>query len=82
MAREKIVFKGIDIPGNTELKVYEEHGGYETWKRILKDKIPPGEVIEIVKKSGLRGRGGAGFPTGLKWSFVPQDTGKPNYLLC
>ncbi|MDP8206969.1 MAG: NADH-quinone oxidoreductase subunit NuoF [Candidatus Electryonea clarkiae] len=82
MALEKIVFKGIDIPGNTDLKVYEEHGGYEQWKKILKDKITPEEVIEIVKKSGLRGRGGAGFPTGLKWSFVPQNTKKEKYLLC
>ncbi len=82
MALEKFVFKGLDIQGNTELKVYEEHGGYEQWKKILKDKIAPADVIQTVKDSGLRGRGGAGFPTGLKWSFVPQDNPKPKYLLC
>ncbi len=82
MALEKIIFKGIDIPQNFNLETYEKHGGYETLKKYFKDKTPPSEVIEIVKKSGLRGRGGAGFPTGLKWSFVPQNTGKPNYLLC
>jgi len=82
MALEKFVFKGIDIPGMADIKVYEENGGYATWKKILQEKIKPAEVIEIVKSSGLRGRGGAGFPTGLKWSFVPQDTDKPKYLLC
>ncbi len=82
MALEKIVYKDIDIPGNTDIEVYEQHGGYETWKRVLGDRVSPDEITEIVKDSGLRGRGGAGFPAGLKWSFVPQDTTKPKYLLC
>ena len=82
MALEKHVFGGIDIPGNTDIKVYEEHGGYKNWKNVLQNKMQPAEVIEIVKASGLRGRGGAGFPTGLKWSFVPKDSPKPKYLLC
>ncbi len=81
MALTKYVFGGIDVPGMTELKVYEQHGGYKTWKRILADKMTPEQVTEIVKNSGLRGRGGAGFPTGLKWSFVPKND-KPKYLLC
>lgn len=49
---------------------------------MFSEKMTPGDVIDIVKSSGLRGRGGAGFPTGLKWSFVPQDVDKPKYLLC
>ncbi|MBS1262407.1 MAG: NADH-quinone oxidoreductase subunit 1 [Calditrichaeota bacterium] len=82
MALEKIVFKGIDIPGRTEISVYEDGGGYAQWKRVLSEKIEPNELIETVKASGLRGRGGAGFPTGLKWSFVPADSPKPKYMLC
>ncbi|MBZ0264479.1 NADH-quinone oxidoreductase subunit NuoF [bacterium] len=81
MALEKIIFKGIDDPDHS-LKHFEANGGYETLKKMFKDKMTPADVIETVKKSGLRGRGGAGFPTGLKWSFVPQDTGKPKFLLC
>jgi NADH-quinone oxidoreductase subunit F len=82
MALEKILFKGIDIPGMTDIKVYEEHGGYKTWKKIISEKMDPEQVIAEVKESGLRGRGGAGFPTGLKWSFVPKGNDKPKYLLC
>lgn len=81
MALEKHVFGGIDIPGMLDIKTYEQHGGYKTWKKVLADKMTPEEVIGLVKDSGLRGRGGAGFPTGLKWSFVPK-TDKPKFLLC
>jgi NADH-quinone oxidoreductase subunit F len=59
---------------------YIANGGYEGLRRAL--SMSPAEVIEEVKGSGLRGRGGAGFPTGVKWSFVPQDTGKPTYVVC
>jgi NADH-quinone oxidoreductase subunit F len=58
---------------------YLETGGYGALKKVL--SMTPGEVIDEVKASGLRGRGGAGFPTGTKWSFVPQDTGKPTYVV-
>ena len=51
---------------------YLKTGGYQAWKKILKEKISPEDVVEELKKSGLRGRGGAGFPTGLKWSFMPR----------
>ncbi len=60
------------------LAFYLEHGGYQTLSKVFKMK--PDEVIEEVKKSGLRGRGGAGFATGMKWSFVPKDNSKPHYL--
>jgi NADH-quinone oxidoreductase subunit F len=58
---------------------YRASGGYEALKKAL--GMPPGDIIEEVKTSGLRGRGGAGFPTGSKWAFVPQDTGKPTYMV-
>ena len=62
-----------------EIESYKKHGGYVALKNSL--KMTPDEVIGIVKDSGLRGRGGAGFPTGMKWSFVPQNDGKPHYLV-
>ena len=61
---------------------YLKTGGYEAWRKILKDKISPEDVIEEVKASGLRGRGGAGFPTGLKWSFMPRTAPIQKYLVC
>jgi len=61
---------------------YVKTGGYEAWKKILKGKMTPEEVIEVVKESGLRGRGGAGFPTGLKWSFMPRTAPVQKYLVC
>lgn len=60
------------------LEMFEKMGGYKTIDKLF--SMQPKDVVEEVKKSGLRGRGGAGFPCGLKWSFVPQDTGKPIYL--
>ena len=64
------------------LPVYEKHGGYEAWRKILAGKMTPGEVVEEIKASGLRGRGGAGFPTGLKWTFMPKDPSIQKYIVC
>jgi NADH-quinone oxidoreductase subunit F len=64
------------------LATYERKGGYESWRKILAGKMTPEEVIEEVKASGLRGRGGAGFPTGLKWSFMPRTAPGQKYLVC
>ncbi len=61
---------------------YLKTGGYKAWRKILKEKIQPDEVIEEIKASGLRGRGGAGFPTGLKWSFMPRTAPVQKYLVC
>ncbi|GMV68132.1 MAG: NADH-quinone oxidoreductase, F subunit NuoF [Pseudomonadota bacterium] len=61
---------------------YLRVGGYEAWRRILAEKIPPETVIEQVKASGLRGRGGAGFSTGMKWSFMPRNVAGQRYVVC
>ncbi|HPN35142.1 MAG TPA: NADH-quinone oxidoreductase subunit NuoF [bacterium] len=78
---EKYFLKHIDRPESNTLAFYLQQGGYRTWKRVLQEKSPE-QIIEEVKRSGLRGRGGAGFPTGLKWSFVPRQSASPKYLVC
>ena len=79
MALTPVLTAHWDDPKSFEIESYKKHGGYVALKNSL--KITPDEVIGIVKDSGLRGRGGAGFPTGMKWSFVPQNDGKPHYLV-
>lgn len=64
------------------LATYEKHDGYQTWRKILAGELTPEQIIDEVKASGLRGRGGAGFPTGLKWSFMPRTAPGQNYLVC
>ncbi len=76
----KILTAFEGIPDSRTLACYEQHGGYQALRKAL--AMPPAEITAAVKASGLRGRGGAGFPTGLKWSFVPQDNNKPKYLVC
>ena len=61
---------------------YRKVGGYDAWEKILKEKLPPEDVVEEVKKSGLRGRGGAGFPAGVKWSFMPRNAPVQKYVVC
>jgi NADH-quinone oxidoreductase subunit F len=78
---EKILLSNIDLPDFHRLATYESAGGYRSWHRVV-ESMKPAELIEEVKASGLRGRGGAGFPTGMKWSFVPKDSPKPKYLVC
>jgi NADH-quinone oxidoreductase subunit F len=78
---EKVLFKYVDEPEQYRIDTYVNNGGYQALPRVLKE-MKPDELIELVKKSGVRGRGGAGFPAGLKWGFVPKDIGKPKYLCC
>ena len=61
---------------------YLKTGGYAALRKLLTEKIPQEQVIDMVKQSGLRGRGGAGFPTGLKWSFMPRAAPGQKYILC
>lgn len=76
---EKLILK--DIPQLHNIDVYIAHGGYNALKKAL-NEMKPTEIIDEVKKSNLRGRGGACFPTGLKWSFTPKNTDLPKYLCC
>ena len=76
-----IILAGLDGK-NWRIGDYLRRGGYSALKKILSEKIPPEQVINEVKKSALRGRGGAGFPTGLKWSFMPKSFSGVKYLVC
>lgn len=80
MAR-KLLLEHINVPGINTLEVYRQKGGYRAVEKALKT-LTPDEVVEEVKKSGLRGRGGAGFPTGMKWSFLAKPEGVARYLVC
>ncbi|MCA9174247.1 MAG: NADH-quinone oxidoreductase subunit NuoF [Planctomycetales bacterium] len=75
---EPVLLAQIDKDDSHTLPVYEKSGGYKTWKQVLQGT--PTEVIDVVKASALRGRGGAGFPTGLKWTFLPKDHPGPIYF--
>jgi NADH-quinone oxidoreductase subunit F len=77
----KILLEHDEIPGIETYAVYRKNGGYRSVEKALKT-MSPEQVVEEVQKSGLRGRGGAGFPTGLKWSFLAKPEGVPRYLLC
>ncbi|RMF57039.1 MAG: NADH oxidoreductase (quinone) subunit F [Calditrichaeota bacterium] len=77
---EKVLTKHINMPESRKIEYYEKHGGFQAWKKVLKN-MEPDQVIAEVKESNLRGRGGAGFPAGMKWSFVPKTTEKPHYML-
>ena len=76
----KILLDKIGIAGIETFPVYRSNGGYASVEKAL--KMQPIDIVEEVKKSGLRGRGGAGFPTGLKWSFIDKKSGRPRYLVC
>ena len=78
---DAVIMKGINGT-NWRLKDYEARGGYSALKKIIAEKIPPEQVVNELKKSSLRGRGGAGFPTGLKWSFMPRQFPGQKYLVC
>ncbi len=76
----KLLTEHINVPGIRNLETYRRMGGYSTLQKALGMKAE--DIVEEVKKSGLRGRGGAGFPTGMKWSFLAKPEGVPRYLVC
>ena len=78
---EPIITKYVREPNSFTLDFYLQHGGYESLKKAV-GTLTPDQVVEMVKASGLRGRGGAGFPTGMKWQFVDKKSAKPRYIAC
>lgn len=80
--RNLVCYRTLHLDQSWTLKAYESIGGYQVWRRILQNRTPAEEIIEQLKASGLRGRGGAGFPTGLKWSFMPRNAPGQKYILC
>ncbi len=78
---KKLLLTYDHIPGINTLEVYRQNNGYKSLEKALKT-MKPDDVVEEVKKSGLRGRGGAGFPTGMKWSFLAKPEGVPRHLVC
>ena len=78
----QVCYRTLDESKPWTLNVYEKHGGYQIWKKILKEQTPPSEIVDALKQSCLRGRGGAGFPSGLKWSFIKRDAPGPKYVVC
>lgn len=82
IALNQVCFRTLDLNPPWGLENYLKVGGYQVWKRILREKTAPSSIIEELKASGLRGRGGAGFPTGLKWSFMPQNLPGTKYIVC
>ena len=77
----KLLLEHANVPGIETFEVYRKNGGYRSVEKALKT-MSPQNVVEEVQASGLRGRGGAGFPTGMKWSFLAKPEGVPRYLLC
>jgi len=80
--QNSVCFRTLHLPEPHSLATYRGIGGYGQWEKILATKPDPGALIEEVKQSALRGRGGAGFPTGLKWSFMPRTAPGQKYIVC
>src|SRR5205809_5231618 len=80
MGAKKILLEKDHVEGIRFYETYRREGGYKSVEKAF--KMSTGDIVEEVKKSGLRGRGGAGFPTGMKWSFIAKPPGVPRYLVC
>ncbi len=78
----QVCYRTLSFETPWALSTYEGLGGYSTWRKILKEETPPEVIIDALKKSSLRGRGGAGFPTGLKWSFMNRNAPVDKYVVC
>jgi NADH-quinone oxidoreductase subunit F len=76
------LFESLHLPNPWTMDTYRQIGGYQTWEKILAGGMTQDQVIDQVKASGLRGRGGAGFPTGMKWSFMPRTSPIQKYVVC
>ncbi len=82
MSAHKLIFAGLEGERTWRLSDYVARGGYRVLKKVLSEKIPPENIVAELKTSNLRGRGGAGFPTGLKWSFMPRQFPGAKYVVC
>src|SRR5210317_808862 len=82
MAEHNVVFTTLDADQPWSMDTYLAVDGYKAWQKILEEKTAPEDIIDAVKEAALRGRGGAGFPTGLKWSFMPRSAPMQKYILC
>src|SRR5258706_3234532 len=77
-----VLFEALEHERQWTLQGYREFGGYQAWEKILREHTPREKIIDEVKASGLRGRGGAAFPTGVKWSFMPRTSPAQKYAVC
>src|ERR1700678_3400121 len=77
-----VLFEALKYERPWTLDGYRRFGGYQAWEKILREQTPREKIIEEVKTSGLRGRGGAAFPTGVKWSFMPRSSPAQKYAVC
>ena len=81
MANE-VCYRTLGLNRSWSMDTYQSIGGYDAWKNILAGRLTPDQIIDEMKKSGLRGRGGAGFPAGLKWTFMPRNATMQKYMVC
>jgi NADH-quinone oxidoreductase subunit F len=77
-----VLFEALKYERPWTLEGYRQFGGYQAWQKILREQTPREKIIDEVKASGLRGRGGAAFPTGVKWSFMPRSSPVQKYVVC
>lgn len=82
MLLNQVCYRTLNLKDPWKLSTYESIGGYQVWRKILQEKTPPAQILDAIKASSLRGRGGAGFPTGMKWSFISHDAPGPKYVIC